>query len=128
MRPWPPRRTTSRHTTIAGWHWRGWGAKTNPRRNWRQRRNCPRSKTRKRARAISSVCRRAGEAEDIFACVLRGAGKPAFHGVGVDNAGLLKLQGATTEHREVRDALDVVACGQFGEALGVDLEDDGLAG
>lgn len=56
-----------------------------------------------------------------------GAGEPTLHGAGVDEAGLLELQIAAREDGEIRNALDVVAGGEFGELLGVDLEDDGLA-
>ena len=57
-----------------------------------------------------------------------GAGEPGFHGVGVDQAGLLEGEVAAAEHCEVRDALDLIACGEFGVLLRVDFEDDGAAG
>jgi hypothetical protein len=57
-----------------------------------------------------------------------GACEPALHGVGVDQACLLKLKVAAGEYGEVGNALHVVARGELGELLCIDLKDDGLAG
>src|ERR1700730_13720874 len=62
--------------------------------------------------------------EILLACFGRGLGEPALHRVRVHHTGLLELQVAAGEYGKVRNALDVVACGKFREALGVDLDDD----
>src|SRR5580765_4438570 len=60
--------------------------------------------------------------------VLSRGGEPAFHRVGVDQAGLLELKVAAGEYREVRYPADVVPGCQFGELLSIDLQHDGPPG
>ena len=57
-----------------------------------------------------------------------GCAEPVLHDVVTDEAGLLLDEMACGEDGEVGDTADVVASGQLGVALGVDLEDEGLPG
>jgi hypothetical protein len=59
-------------------------------------------------------------------CTLCGSGQPGFHSVGIDEAGLLRLECPVGEDCEIGDALDVEAGSDLGVALGVDFEHDGL--
>ncbi len=57
-----------------------------------------------------------------------GSAEPVFHDVVTDESGLLLDEAACGEDGEVGDTADVVARGQLGVALGIDLENEGLTG
>jgi hypothetical protein len=62
-----------------------------------------------------------------FFWILGSAREPTFHRISVYQTGLLELKVTASEHRKVRDPLDVVAGRKFRKFLRVDLQDDRLA-
>jgi len=59
---------------------------------------------------------------------LRSALQPALHRVGIHQPGLLELELAAGEYGEIGNPLHVVACGELGRLLGIDLEHNGSTG